>query len=224
MPNYILYHAATPDDVNATAYALIKHLGNYNLKPPADEKLVVFTNDPARLEAYSTFFSSFTFRPATTDALNTLRQFSSGEKASLLYFGPAIYPVLPLQSIFHSIEKGVIYAGMSRQDGENSVQRQISLLGFHSGLHPFQLDELEKGRSADHFTEQYKDLPGFHLLLRKFFKRYAEESVSNQVKLASGIDLKRIREQKQQYDRLPLYKKITRRVTGKGWNMADFVR
>jgi hypothetical protein len=59
MRNTILYTAYSTDEIHECAYSLLKYLDVYNMKPPADHSVVVYTNDPASLEGYQSYFSKF---------------------------------------------------------------------------------------------------------------------------------------------------------------------
>lgn len=225
MQNFILFVAQTEDEVNAAAYSMIKYLGSCNLKPPADQTLVVFTRNPAALEAYSAFFNQFQFHQPQQDSKSeTLKYFCNSRKGNMIYFGPNAYPARPLQPVFESIAKGTIYSDITRNRQGQGAQKDINVLGLNTAIHPFDLHVLENGQAVHGFAEQYMDVKEFHLLLRKFFKSYSEESVPGQIKLASAIDIGRIREQKNQYEKLPFFTKMTRRVTGKAWNIADYIK
>jgi hypothetical protein len=99
MRNHLLYIAASLDEVYETAYSIIKYLEVYNLKPPADHKLVVYTNHPDLLEVYGSFFSEYEFRPlsANMDKNAIVNEFSSRADGEVLYMDPNSYPVNKLE-------------------------------------------------------------------------------------------------------------------------------
>ncbi len=225
MPNFLLYHAVTPDEVHACAWSLIRYLNQCNLKPPAEERLVIYTNQPAALENYSAFFNQFEFRePTGNTKTGTVQNFCSNVKGNVLFFGPGTYPTQPLRPVFESIQKGNIYGSVISYRQEQALKKQIAVLGINTELHELDLSQLEQAKPVTGFAEQYHDLKDFPSLLKKFFTKYQEESVPELVKLSSSLDLNRIRAQKTEYMRLPFYKKITRKLTGKSWNIADYVR
>jgi hypothetical protein len=79
-------------------------------------------------------------------------------------------------------------------------------------------------KTADHAIAQYDDLREFRNLLRKFFTKYQEESVPNQLKLIQNFDAAIIQEQKRDFQKLPLYRKLLKRITGKHWSIEEYAR
>src|SRR6478735_4340172 len=62
MPNRIIYCLASVDEIYECSYSLLKYLGVYNLKPPVDHELLIYTTKPALLEAYGAYFNHFQLR------------------------------------------------------------------------------------------------------------------------------------------------------------------
>jgi len=95
MQNHILYIAASLDEVYETAYSILKYLEVYNLKPPADHKLVVYTNHPDLLEVYGSFFSGYELRPlpANADKMSIVKEFTQQQEGKVLYMDSNSYPV-----------------------------------------------------------------------------------------------------------------------------------
>jgi hypothetical protein len=79
-------------------------------------------------------------------------------------------------------------------------------------------------KTTDHAIVQYDGLPEFRNLLRKFFTKYQEESVPNQLKLIQNFDASLIQEQKRDFQKLPLYRKLLKRITGKHWSIGEYER
>jgi hypothetical protein len=79
-------------------------------------------------------------------------------------------------------------------------------------------------KTADHAIAQYDGLQEFRNLLRKFFTKYQEESVPNQLKLIQNFDAAIIQEQKRDFQKLPLYRKLLKRLTGKHWSIEEYER
>jgi len=77
-------------------------------------------------------------------------------------------------------------------------------------------------QSAADFIAQYQELREFRFLLKDFFSRYQEESVPNQVKLVHPVDAAAIQAQKQDFQQLPLYVRLLKKITGKGWRISDY--
>ena len=79
-------------------------------------------------------------------------------------------------------------------------------------------------KTADHAIAQYDGLLEFRNLLRKFFTKYHEESVPNQLKLIQNFDAAIIQEQKRDFQKLPFYRKLLKRITGKHWSIEEYER
>lgn len=79
-------------------------------------------------------------------------------------------------------------------------------------------------KTADHAIAQYDGLREFRSLLRKFFIKYQEESVPNQLKLIQNFDAAMIQEKKRDFQKLPFYRKLLQRLTGKHWSMRRYER
>lgn len=225
MPNYLLYHAVTRDELYQCAWSLLKYLSTYNLKPPPDQQLVIHASQPAFVEAYCVFFQEYEMlQPATTSAIETIHKFCQAREGNLLYFGASAYPVVPLEPVFDAIEHGALYSALASGRKNGAAQSQISVLGLNTRQHHFDQINVHSGKPVDDFAEQCSDVKDFNLLLRSFFERYGEESVPRLVKLASYIDINRIRQERLHFERLPLLIRITRKLTGRGWNIASYIR
>jgi hypothetical protein len=62
------------------------------------------------------------------------------------------------------------------------------------------------------------------VLLNRFFGRYQEESIPNQVKLMHYIDAKKIQEQKMRFRKLPVVSRLIRKVLGTGWTISNYTK
>jgi hypothetical protein len=98
MRKFILYIAFSLDEVYECAYSILKYLEVYNLKPPADHSLVVYTNHPELLEAYGSFFNRFELRPfnQTGNRSFMVSEFKKEVQGNVLYLEPNTYPVKKL--------------------------------------------------------------------------------------------------------------------------------
>ena len=175
MQKYILYIASSLNEVYECAYSILKYLEVYNLKPPAEHSLIIYTNNPDLLEAYGSFFNRFELRtmPANATKESILLQFQKEAGDNVLFFNCNTYPV-------------------NKIDLNNSI-------------------------------ECYKNLKEFSVLLKDFFGKYQEESVPNQMKLLHNIDAKKIEDQKKAFEKLPFSLKWLKKLTGKGWNISDYL-
>ena len=174
MQKSILYIAFSLDEVYECAYSILKYLEVYNLKPPVDHSLTIYTNYPEMLEAYGSFFNRFELRPVPSNE-----------------------------------EKKTIISEFRKETGEN-------VLYLDSNAYP--VKQVEENNSI----ERYNNLKEFKILLRKFFGRYQEESVPNQVKLIHNIDAKEIEKQKNKFENLPFASKWFKKITGKGWSIYNY--
>lgn len=100
MRKSILYIASSLDEVYECAYSILKYLEVYNLKPPAEHSLIIYTNYPELLEAYGSFFNQFELRPiekgkSKESIISELKK-ETGE--NFLYLDSNTYPVTKIDS------------------------------------------------------------------------------------------------------------------------------
>lgn len=102
MQKSILYIALSPDEVYQCAYSILKYLEVYNLKPPADHSLTVYTNNPQLLEAYGSFFNHFHLKnlPANSARQSILKEFTDTVSAKVLYLDADAYPTKKIDGFF----------------------------------------------------------------------------------------------------------------------------
>ena len=108
MPNYILYHAITPDAINECRYSLLKYLSVYNLNPPPTIAIGIHTNMPAAFESFIPFFERFDLKPydnTKPGKIDLIKDFLSSKFCNLLYMNTDSYPTGPVDSIFQEILK-----------------------------------------------------------------------------------------------------------------------
>lgn len=100
MQKTILYIAFTLDEVYECGYSILKYLEVYNLKPPVDHSLTVYTNYPDLLETYGSFFNRFELRsiPEKTDRQSIISNFKNEAGENVLYFNSNEYPVKEIES------------------------------------------------------------------------------------------------------------------------------
>jgi hypothetical protein len=225
MPNYIVYHVSSVEEIHECAYSLLKCLDLYNLKPPADLAIGIYTDQPALLEAYGSFFNSFELLKGVNEPKYTLiRKFCSRHSGNVLYLDSNVYPVRPLEGLFADLSRGNVYAVAGLEKTAQGQQKDFAVLGFSSQTERALDAAFMQGntRSAENFISRYGDLKEFRLLLKDFFKRYHEESIPNQVKLIHSIDAKQIEDQKKRFRKLPFYQRLLRKMAGKAWNISDY--
>ena len=101
MQNYILYFASSQDEHYECCYSLLKYLDLYNLKPPKEHSVVLYSNNPALLEAYGSYFNSFELKELKGDLKSIFDQY----KGNIIYLPSNAYPVKELETLFASQNK-----------------------------------------------------------------------------------------------------------------------
>ena len=236
MSNFIIYHASTADEINECSYSILKYLYVYNLKPPPDHHLVIFTSKPALLELYGSMFHHFQIHEISGDEtkvsekIKTLDRFANEHNGNILFMGGATYPVKELSMLFSNIERGTIYGSekdsiRNNKSEKSGIKREsLSVLGFRSGKKAT-IDQLMHStdmKSIKGFIEEYPDLSEFRLLLKDFFLRNQEESIPNLVRIIHPVNASEIESHKKKYLQLPVYTRLLRKMTGRSWNIGRY--
>lgn len=162
MQKSILYIAFSPDEVFECAYSILKYLEVYNLKPPADHSLTVYSNHPELLEAYGTFFNRFELRsiPEKANRQSIIDEFKEA-KDSILYLDTNVYPVKEVsndkavESYKNLKEFNILLKDFFKRYQEESVPNQVKL------IHNIDAKKIEKEKNA------FERLP----LASKLFRR-----------------------------------------------------
>jgi hypothetical protein len=275
MQNYLVYRAASADEINECSYSLLKHLTVYNLKPPREQNIVIYTDQPALLEAYGSYFENFELRPVIPECITRLqliRHFMEQQGGNILYLDTNTYAVAPLETLFEDISKGSVYVlkwtnvikqkKLTGKDlkkiivggkpfpffPEELKKWNDSIIGLNSSSRTMLTQVVREAKesvadlpseitekwvfhyrfgqpslkTAGHAIAQYDDLKEFRHLLRKFFVKYQEESVPNQLKLIHHFDAAMIQQQKIDWQKLPLYQQLYRRIKGKHWSFRAY--
>lgn len=274
MQHYLLYQANTPDEINECSYSLLRYLTVYNVKPPKDHSVVIYTSQPALLENYSSFFYNFELRdvqPTNSSRFELLQNFFKEHDGNVLFLQTNTYCINQIDRVFQDIAKGTVYVLEWNPVPARRSQPAGKLRTIQVGadVFTFSADELDKWndsvlgmrssyrelvseirseaeaatelpqalaekwifhhklqklnvRTAEEVIAQYNDLKEFRELLRKFFSKYQEESVPNQLKLIHHLDAALIQKQKKEFQKLPLHQKLYRRITGKHWSIEKY--
>jgi hypothetical protein len=226
MPNYIVYHVSSVEETHECAYSLLKCLDLYNLKPPADLAVAIYTGQPALLESFGSYFNSFELLNKTGNETKyaLIRKFCARHSGNVLYLDTNVYPVRTLEGLFSDLARGNVYAVPGPGKTPHGQQKDFAVLGFSSQTERALDAAFMQGntRNAENFITRYGDLKEFRLLLKDFFSRYHEESIPNQVKLIHAIDAKQIEDQKKRFRKLPFYQRLLRKMTGKAWDISDY--
>ncbi len=122
MHQYILYQAyGSLGHVNECRYSLLKFLEFYNLKPPAQIGMVIYTDQPSAFEAFSVFFHHFELKEISQEQLKQwrgpnnfthrakieiLKSFFQDREGNLLYFDTDTYIIKPVEPLFAKLAKG----------------------------------------------------------------------------------------------------------------------
>lgn len=237
MQNFILYQATESiGQVNECRYALIKYLSLYNLKPPQNTSVIVYTDRPAMFEAFTSFYEHFEMKePVVNSRYETIDNALSEFQGNVLFCETDTYPVMPLETLFEDLENGKIYLfdegineesssynlviGLNSTDKKNLaniIKQTKSSDSVQHDLKPSQV------KSAANYFRHYRNLPEFKKLLHSFFSKTEEESVPNLIKAAHNFDAEQIKKDKEQYFTLPFYKKWFKNLSGKAWSIKQY--
>jgi hypothetical protein len=107
-------------------YALLKYLSIYNLKPPTDTGVILYTEQPAAFEAYTSFFPSFQMVAAPlTSKAGLIKETLQKHGGSILYCDTDVYPIKPLISVFQSITIGKAYILFREKHKEATLVKSL---------------------------------------------------------------------------------------------------
>lgn len=117
--NAILYQAyGGTDFINECRYALLKYLQVYNLKPPADTGIYIYTDQPHLFSDFSPFFHRLSLLPLTAETVKEWRgpqnfvhrvkikmmmDFLEQFDGNLLYCDTDTYAKAPLEGLFSTL-------------------------------------------------------------------------------------------------------------------------
>lgn len=149
MQKSILYITLTLDEVYECAYSILKYLEVYNLKPPADHSLTIYTDHPELLEAYGSFFNQFQLRPLhhNFDKQTIISEFGKEAGITVLYLESNTYPVKQVdddksvESYKNLNEFKVLLKDFFGRYQEESVPNQVKL------IHNVDAREIEKEKN-----------------------------------------------------------------------------
>ena len=125
MKNAILYQAyGGIDFINECRYSLLKYLGVYNLKTPANTGVYIYTDQPHHFSDFLPFISTLQCLPVNETMVKAwkgplgfvhrfkiemIRDFLNRFNGNVLYFDTDTYLTAPLEAIFSDIDKGTFY-------------------------------------------------------------------------------------------------------------------
>src|SRR3982751_1088758 len=101
MRNYLVYYLSSVDEVYECCYSLLKYLDVYNLKPPADHSVVVYSNRPQLLEVYGSYFNHFELKEINSGSSNEIQTHIEDifnlVKGNIIFMPANAYPVKELE-------------------------------------------------------------------------------------------------------------------------------
>ena len=122
MRNYILYLAHSDlGYINECRFSLLKYLSVYNLKPPAQTAIIIYTDKPQLFENFIPFFRQFLIKELTTTQLKewqgninyvhrakpmVIKSFFKHFEGALLFMDTDTYITAPIDDIWNHIEGG----------------------------------------------------------------------------------------------------------------------
>ncbi|HUC82745.1 MAG TPA: hypothetical protein VMR70_17685 [Flavisolibacter sp.] len=125
MQNAILYQAyGGVDFVNECRYSLLKYLQVYNLKPPPDTGIYIYTDQPHLFADFLPFFAKLECLPVSAESvkqwkgplafvhrfkIEMTRDFCSRFEGNVLYCDTDTYITAPLHDVFNDLSKNHFY-------------------------------------------------------------------------------------------------------------------
>ena len=131
MQNSILYLAHSDlGYINECRFSLLKYLSVYNLKPPGQTAIVVYTDQPQLFESFIPFFEQFHIQQITAGQIKewqgsvhyvhrtkteVIKNFFQQFGGNLIFFDTDTYITKPIDTLWADIEMGSVY--MQRSEG-----------------------------------------------------------------------------------------------------------
>jgi hypothetical protein len=126
---YILYLAHSNEGyINECRFSLLKYLLVYNLKPPPETAIVIYTDKPALFEYFIPFFKAFYLEEITPAIVKgweegtgyvhrakpkMIQDFFTKYKGNLIFFDTDTYITEPIEPLWKGIENGDIFMHQS---------------------------------------------------------------------------------------------------------------
>lgn len=139
------------DNINKCRYAILKYLDVYNLNPPPDVAIFLYTDQPAYFESFIPFFSQFGIKEVSMAqrkewagekghnervTMQILAEVSTHFHGNILYLQNNCYFTKPVESIFSEIESGnyfmLSYMGEFANDKSVQAQKLKKILSENS--------------------------------------------------------------------------------------------
>ncbi len=117
--NCIVYQAFDKNKINECRYSLLKFLSLYNLNPPDDLTIVIYTDQPSAFEAYSSFFEGFQMK--TNKLLSKWAVLEKGltQFDAVLYCETNTYSLKAIEPLFEKLNEGKTYVLFRKKTQDN---------------------------------------------------------------------------------------------------------
>ncbi len=147
MQNIILYQAyGSADNINECRYSLLKFLQIYNLIPPANVKVVIYSDQPAAFESFAAYIDLYVQQITPEEIqkwrgefdfvhrvkIEIIRDAFQHFDGNLLYCDTDTYIINRAEEIFNDIEKGIFcmheYEGVLDKKANPAFEKWIKFL------------------------------------------------------------------------------------------------
>ncbi len=108
MPNCLIYRAITPDTITECRYSLLQYLSVYNLNPPPNIAINIYTNTPSAFESFIPFFERFEltdYDESKPGKIDLIKDVLSTKPCNLVYMNTDSYVDGPVDNLFHELLK-----------------------------------------------------------------------------------------------------------------------
>ncbi|HYC30617.1 MAG TPA: hypothetical protein VEB42_17395 [Chitinophagaceae bacterium] len=136
--NYITYLAhGNIGYINECRFSLLKFLQVYNLYPPADLGVIIYTDQPQAFENFIPFFKSFHLEPINQSILTTwiegtnyvhraktkmIQDALTKHPGNLIFFDTDTYVTGPIEDMWSDIDQGIVYMHLK----EGIIDRKVN--------------------------------------------------------------------------------------------------
>jgi hypothetical protein len=221
MKNYLFYpDCFTEESINRCRFALLKYLGLYNLRPPANISVIVHTNKAAAFEIFQPFFAEMLLndnhpRSGWTD-LASLEKLMSAYVGNHLVCRPSGHPREKLDDLYFRIAQGHLLYNVPQPTemhtlGAGQLAMKATVIGINSQTISQSIAGGRAPQDISTYFTTYKSRKEITNLLRLFFLKNEEESTANLVKKAKSLDLEAVDNEVMTADSLPFFKRMLHR-------------
>ena len=141
------------DNINKCRYAILKYLEVYNLNPPSDIAIFLYTDQPAYFEIFIPFFNQFGIkelslaqarewagvdRSSARVRMQILAEVNSHFHGNILLLHNNCFPIQPIETIYSAIESGDCYMHSSLGTFSNDQDKSSQKLGKVLSANSFQ--------------------------------------------------------------------------------------